>query len=557
MSSDGVRAGGSDDPGEPPALAARRLMQAGRWSQAVALLQRAIAVSDDGDLQFILGYCLHERGDDAGALAAFDAVIARAGPHPEALAARGAVLAQLGQDLRGIADLKAALALDPGHRRARRRLAELQARIGHWHQAEENLAIARAPAPDDPLMRFLHGSVLAALGRIEEAEAVLVQPLADPALEIERRQRLAEVLLLAGRAAEAGALLAPLQAADPNNARTWSVLGDLFLARGEGARALQCWRRAAGLQPNLTSAFTRLAHYGLKQAALLRLRGGSAPDLRQPVAAADLGVAARPAPRHPGRITVGLLGYQGRFGDQLALYAIARLYADRFGLALATAPWPGQMLYGIDDPPILRVLPAHVVSTDDDPVIAALRDPRPEAPPLVDRDLVARYSPRALAGSRDAVRRLYRPAPFWRARVQAIEAAVRSRGRTLVAAHIRRTDFKTEAPGKLVEPQAYRAWLDAAWPDLDAPVLYVASDDLAEVMPAFAGLPTMTAADLGDPFPEAPFFPDFHVLSIADIVMACDSGFSRWAALLNEKARSLVRPDAGGRTFRAYAPWED
>lgn len=536
----------SDAGSGAPTAVAGALLRQGQRTEAEAVLRQAVeAGRADAETVAALAFLLHGRGAFAEALAVCDRALARLGDQAALLSNRAAIHARLGHPAAAIADLRAAAALAPTDASLRDRLATALSVQGLWAEAAEHWAALYRAGVDAARIGGLLAGALVALGRSAEALPLLETPQPGSTDALNR----ARALLQAGRLSEAGALIEDLVARAPS-AAAWTCLGDWQLAGGESDAALASWRRALAIDPFLTPAFTRLAHYGLKRTVLLRSGGNASPDLRRIVARDALGLPERP-PAARGQISVSLLGRQGRFGDQLGLYAVARLAADRFGLSVATDPWVGQMLYGLLDPPLGPVAVQHLV-TGTDSLSRALADGGD--PQVAGRDIVGSFRPRQFSRWRDEVRTLYRPAPVWRDRTDAVAATLAARGRTVVAVHLRRTDFKLHAPAKLAPPEAYRAWLESAWPGLDAPVLYVASDDLDEVLPAFAAFSPLSARDLGDPFPEAPFFPDFHVLSQADLLAVCDSGFSRWAALLNERARQIVRPTGAG--FAPYDPWD-
>lgn len=91
-----------------------------------------------------------------------------------------------------------ALALDPGHRKARENRAGMLAASGRWGEAVDEYRRALAEAPEDPDLRFLLARALAGAGRSEEA-----------ASEVER------VLILAPSHSEARALKSALSEAGP------------------------------------------------------------------------------------------------------------------------------------------------------------------------------------------------------------------------------------------------------------------------------------------------------------------------------------------------------
>jgi hypothetical protein len=131
---------------------------------------------------------------------------------------------------------------------------------------------------------------------------------------------------------------------------------------------------------------------------------------------------------------------------------------------------------------------------------------------------------------------------------------LRGLGRTLAAVHLRRGDY---TGGEFFWPAPaswYLDWLRAIWPSLDAPVLYVASDD-PSIHQEFAEFAPITAAEGGETIPGAEMFPDFHILAHADLLAISNSSFSVSAAMLNERGRAFVRPHPHLRRLVSFDPW--
>lgn len=133
-------------------------------------------------------------------------------------------------------------------------------------------------------------------------------------------------------------------------------------------------------------------------------------------------------------------------------------------------------------------------------------------------------------------------------------ATIASHGRTVVALHLRRTDF---GYGRfwIAPSEWYKVWLKSIWRSLDRPVLYIATDDPRSVLD-FQDFPTLTAGLLGTDIPGAEFFLDHHVLSQADHLAIANSSFSFTAAMLNARCTSPMRPDPIQRRLVPFDPWD-
>jgi tetratricopeptide (TPR) repeat protein len=445
------------------------------------------------------------------------------------LAANG--LRRDGVALRGF---KAVACLHPDAGGARFNLASLRFEQDALDPAARHLRDALALRPE-------HGGSLLLLGRTERrrgqadvargilARAVRVEPERE-----EIRVELAEAALDLGHATGAAAHAQRALALAPVLFDGHTALAGAMEALGRSDAALAGWERAIRSNPGRAEGFTGRA------VNLLSRRYGPPPA---------------PAPRAEAgrRLASTLLGRHGRFGNQLLQYGVLRLYAARHGLTLEAPPWPGRHLYGLDDPlpgPALPRLPEREVEAR---VIASLSGAGGETP--ADRDVTAYFCGDIgfLAPHREAFRGFFTLAPQIRPWADALTARLRAAGGTVAAVHIRRGDFGW-GPFWTAPESWYLRWLEAVWPGLDRPVLYVATDD-PRCLSAFAAYRPLCAPDLAEPIPGAEFLTDFHVLCEADLVAVSNSSFSFVATMLNRRAQSFVRPDRARQALVSYAPW--
>ena len=278
------------------------------------------------------------------------------------------------------------------------------------------------------------------------------------------------------------------------------------------------------------------------------------------------------------------LGKLGRFGNQIMQYAFLRICARQSGAAVRCPPWVGQTIFGRDDPPLTAPLPPAIERWETG---LSMFDLVPEFIPFIEKVSGAtcvRIGPEALGLGlsqvdlwghfqfhtryyrpyRDYFRSLFRPVPELESALEPAVAALRAKGRTIVALHLRRGDFR-ELPHfgftYLVPSKWWRAWLDGIWGRLRDPVLLICSDDLAEVGGEFKDYSPVTARDL--PRASLPqsgdleFFTDFHLLQQADILGISNSTFSFVAALLNQRAQLFVRPRwEFSSPLMEFDPWD-
>lgn len=245
------------------------------------------------------------------------------------------------------------------------------------------------------------------------------------------------------------------------------------------------------------------------------------------------------------------IGNAGRFGNQLLQYAFLRAYAERTGLELETPDWIGRSLYGFDDP--LPGAPLPTLHEDECDFATVLAGGRPDR--CAGHDIVGYFcgDTTPFAPHRERIREWFLPVSPVAAHADAALAAVRQRGNTLVAIHLRRGDFGGER--FWIAPESwYFDWLEHIWPELDRPVLYVATDD-PRLVGRFARYAPLQAAGVASPLPGAEFFADHWILSQADLLAVSNSSFSVTAAMLNGRARLTVRPDRRAGRLVAFDPW--
>jgi Glycosyl transferase family 11 len=285
-------------------------------------------------------------------------------------------------------------------------------------------------------------------------------------------------------------------------------------------------------------------------------------------------------------LTMSSLGQLGRFGNQLFQYAFLRICANKTGASVECPPWIGQTLFGHNDPPISHRLKPAIEIKDGEKI---LFDVIPEFIPyleklagatshrigsdileqgIADVDLWGFFqiSTHLLYPYQDYVRSLFQPVSDLKLSLEQGLETLRTKGKTIVGVHIRRGDYVTQVRSgfTLVFPERwYCEWLDTIWQDLEDPVLFLCSDDLEKILPAFEKFSPITPQALKIKLPgqmkaaNIDFYIDFFLLSQADVVVTSNSIFSFAACLLNERAQRFVRPcwDFSSR-FVEFDPWD-
>jgi len=285
-------------------------------------------------------------------------------------------------------------------------------------------------------------------------------------------------------------------------------------------------------------------------------------------------------------LTMSSLGQFGRFGNQVFQYAVLRICAHKTGALVECPPWIGQTLFGYKDAPISHRLEPAIECKDDGNIlfdvvpefvpyiekIAGLKSRRISSEILEDGitnvDLWGFFQvpTHLLSPHKSYIRSLFEPVVDLKLSLEEGLGILRSKGKTIVGVHIRRGDYLSQIRSgfTLVFPESwYCEWLNKIWNDLQEPVLFLCSDDLDRILPAFEKFFPITSRDLQVELPERmkdaniDFYIDFFILSNCDIVVTSNSIFSFAACLLNENAQMFVRPNWDfASKFVVFDPWD-
>lgn len=251
-------------------------------------------------------------------------------------------------------------------------------------------------------------------------------------------------------------------------------------------------------------------------------------------------------------LTHSLLGIDGGFGNQVFQFGVAKLYAEKYGMHYQASDWIGRRIFGLDHALISQVLP-YILEVEfyrDD-----LFPVSPYEAGLCDRDCQGYFQQNTgtYAAYQERFRDYFKPVSAIQWILNPFLGEVRKKGETLVAIHVRRGDAKDQ--GRMVASKLYLDWLKGVWPTLAKPVLFLASDDMENVRKEFADFNPVTAEGLHFPIQGAEFYPDFFMLTQADILAAANSTFSFAASMLNRNAKTFVRPNQEGTRLEAFDPW--
>ena len=513
------------------------------WAAAAASFRRTLRLRPDrADVYHDLGIALRQ---DAAVEQARLCQQTALSLRPDSAASHtklGNILLELGDPEGALVCFRRSLTVEPGSGSTFYNQGNAQDAAGLAEAAVDSYV--HAARAGIPLALTRLADVLTGLGRVAEAEAVLRLALTTAGSDVPGAiDMLSALLVRQGRLEEARRFFADYRyphAADPNTFRIecLTAVAETWLAAGD-------YDRAVGVLANVhghgSRFFTVKSIAGLSQALARqgrRLERRDNPDPRQP------------------RICSSTLATHGRFAHNALEYVLLRLYAEKFGYRLETPDWVGGHYFDLDDPkPSGGLKPMHFGRRILNDLVTGRRgDPRPDVDILSPLFLFEHREE-----WRERVQSWLRPRPEWLPHVDPVMQALKARGNTVVALHIRRGDF-VWFRYTITETSWYVDWLKALWPTLDRPVLYIATDDPATIadFAEFAPLSLDHLARDGavEPWKGLEFLQDFHVLMNADVLgVSAQSGYSQLAALLNPNARLFVEPDAAAQRIRPYSPW--
>ncbi len=244
------------------------------------------------------------------------------------------------------------------------------------------------------------------------------------------------------------------------------------------------------------------------------------------------------------------LGSNGRFGNQIFQYAFLRFYARAHGFQYQVPHWPGQHIFGLNDPVVDITLPRVEVASRADLVHACAKEP------IFDADFWGYFQEAEYFSSdKPFFYELFQPVPVLASYLNQCWAPLL--GHEVIGLHLRYGDygygyfFETPLPWVIAE-------LKRRWHTYVSPVLYLATDD-PRVRRALKCFSPILCADI---FPDAgsencpEFYADFWALSKVDsLLMIANSSFSFAAAMLNDRCQEMLRPSIYRKGFVELDPW--
>lgn len=255
-----------------------------------------------------------------------------------------------------------------------------------------------------------------------------------------------------------------------------------------------------------------------------------------------------------GLITNCEIGDNGRFGNQIFQYMYLSHHAADHGIGFATPKWDGDTMFCVQ-PGVDRVppQPQHLTEDHMNPQTCPIRN----APGSLEGHDVSGYFQFPTKHYASQKARLQQEFAFRGAygdyahRMKTWLDVLPGRA---VAVHMRRGDYGTgiffRAPTRW-----YVDWLRDLQEQVGPLTVYIASDDVAAVLPDFAEFNTVTASDAPQPLPKPGFTADFMALCLARHVAISNSSMSFAATMFNLDGDGFMRPSLSDQALIPYDPW--
>jgi hypothetical protein len=254
-------------------------------------------------------------------------------------------------------------------------------------------------------------------------------------------------------------------------------------------------------------------------------------------------------------VTMSLLGHDGRFGNQVYQYAFLRLYTAIHGFDYETPPWIGQALFGHKDPPLSSMLPLRMCTEGGlVPFHRATGYESASIPCNVDLQGYFQYHTSVYRPFREQFLALFKPIPPVSSMLHEWVAEIKRDCETLVVIHLRfgdqeGTEFESDG-------EACAQWLAENWDNWRNPRLVVLSDNPARANRAFSQFVPYHTPPIVLPIPGAEFYPDYFLMTQADVLIISRSTFSFTASLLNSCDARFYRPTTDKASIVPFAPWD-
>jgi tetratricopeptide (TPR) repeat protein len=166
---------------------------------------------------------------------------------------------------------------------ALRMMAEANARMGRYREAEAALRRVIELAPEFPLTRHELGQMLLSLGRVDDALTEARNLLQLDAKNVGSKRLLASALNARGDYAGALEVYQQLLAEDAKRAASWTTIGHVLKTMGRTEEGIEAYRKSIALAPHIGDAY-----WGLANLKTVRLDDDEVAQLRTQLERADV-----------------------------------------------------------------------------------------------------------------------------------------------------------------------------------------------------------------------------------------------------------------------------
>lgn len=251
-------------------------------------------------------------------------------------------------------------------------------------------------------------------------------------------------------------------------------------------------------------------------------------------------------------ISMTTLGRFGGFGNQLFQYAALKIYAKENNLEPEVPQnWIGRKLFVDCDDPSISDAPREQRELSGDCIWL-------NGEKLQGCDIKGYFQYHTSLYDKEYFRSLYKLLPLLekelRKPVEHLRSIIDSDGivdkSTLVGIHIRLGDYRIPGRSANIAPtEWYLRWLEENWSKLKNPILFLASDEIDNVIEEFKKYKP-------NAFRDGNYLCDHYALRHCDYLLISNSTFSFTAAMLNEQSPHCYRPDFERQELASFDPWD-
>jgi len=327
-----------------------------------------------------------------------------------------------------------------------------------------------------------------------------------------------------------------------DNDRFLYIKGFLFILTGKYSQGLKYLRAAEKKDPGAGWIFT------FKMISQIKQYYG-------PLITPNENLKSLTCPKfnYRGVISMNYLGLSGRLGHQLSYYLGLKLYAKRHNYCIEMPDWIGRYFFeGCSDPFISNIY--DTINSTDPSFKRSIDGNYP--PPQEKFNLNGScFNPSKLTKEEKRyIQNTLTPLPYLKKTLDSHISQLKKNKKTLVSIHIRRGDF-VKSNFYVPSSQLFLTWLKKKWPDLNQPVLYIASDEVEAVKADFFEFEPFSMSDFEKTFYFDDCLTDFYIISQSDIVITGASSFSRLATMCNSKYSQLYWANPNTNSIEKFNVW--